>query len=106
MIGWGSDLSSIQSSTQPSIQPSLATQQKGPGLATRAFGTNQDLGLRGGQGGDFGADLLGQGGREVALGRRAGDRDDALAGELRTLGELEGGPNVGAGRDTDRQAFA
>jgi hypothetical protein len=38
MTGWGTDLSSIQSSTQPSIQPSLVTQQKGLRLSTQAFG--------------------------------------------------------------------
>ncbi|NBV53157.1 MAG: pyridoxal-phosphate dependent enzyme, partial [Verrucomicrobia bacterium] len=33
----------------------------------------------------------------VAFARRAGDRDDTLAGVFRTFGELEGGPDVGAG---------
>ena len=51
---------------------------------------------------DLVARLLRQGGGEIALGRAASDGDDALAGVLRLAGELERGPDIGAGGDADR----
>src|SRR5688500_7303799 len=55
--------------------------------------------------GDLFAHLLGQWRGEVTLRRRSRDRDDALAGELRLLGELKRGPDVRTGGDTRRNAF-
>src|SRR5690606_13425829 len=51
------------------------------------------------------ADFLGKRRGKVALGGRAADGDDTLAFELRTLGHLDGGPDVGSGGNAGRQTF-